>query len=197
MAVCAYLQARPVSLDTVQQILPKPYCCYSSLDTWVILCMTATRFEPLMCWASPLHMFWTFTLSWFCMTSACFLPVSAIKSYPYVILKAKWKARVGVRLTQQTVTRFKPFMFYARRWLGDHSYGDSALQLSCAPVAKRQQKEQPITMDYQWSFLASALRQSQKPSVLIRRRCGRWSEILLHLQKISVALSSPYYTRNH
>jgi len=35
MYVCAYLQARPVSPDIVEHILPKHYC-YGSLETWAI-----------------------------------------------------------------------------------------------------------------------------------------------------------------
>jgi hypothetical protein len=48
MCVYAYLQARPVSSDTVQQILPKPCCCYDSLDMWMIVHLTATKFEPFV-----------------------------------------------------------------------------------------------------------------------------------------------------
>jgi hypothetical protein len=43
-----YLQARPVSPDTVQQILPEHYCYYGGLDTWTIVRLTTTKYEPFM-----------------------------------------------------------------------------------------------------------------------------------------------------
>jgi len=45
MYICFYLHARPVSLGTVRHIMPNSFS-YGSLDTWTIVRLTATNFEP-------------------------------------------------------------------------------------------------------------------------------------------------------
>jgi hypothetical protein len=42
-----YVHARPVSPATVQQIMPTLYT-NGNLDTWKILCLIATKFEPFV-----------------------------------------------------------------------------------------------------------------------------------------------------
>ena len=61
------------------------------LNIWTVVCLTVPKFKPLIfpCWPSPCPILWTFSLSWFCMTSACCLHNFVIKSYTYAILKAK------------------------------------------------------------------------------------------------------------
>jgi len=42
-----YKHATPISPGNVQQIMPT-LCTYGSLDTWTIVCLTATKFEPFI-----------------------------------------------------------------------------------------------------------------------------------------------------
>jgi len=66
--------------DIVQQIMLKSYCHYGSLHTCTMYAWRppSLSLSYFLCWASLLPMFRTVILSWFCMTSACFLYISVM-----------------------------------------------------------------------------------------------------------------------
>jgi len=76
------LYFRNIISGIVLRILPKIIICYGSLDSWTVIRLTVTISEhfKISVFGFVLPIFRTFRLSWFCMTSACFLHTSVIYS---------------------------------------------------------------------------------------------------------------------
>jgi hypothetical protein len=83
--------------------------CYNgSLVTWTDECLTAASLSLLyvLYVASPCPMFRTFALSWFYMTSPCYLHNCVIKSYMYEVCHKQFEDRFVVSKVSSDAEKF-------------------------------------------------------------------------------------------